>query len=134
MNGTMQEVQPALDRSRRWSLAASVSSILSAFIASICCVGPLVFALLGLGGAGLLVKFEPYRPYFIVLTIALLGTGFFLTMRKARATPATTDGGPECGCPAPRANRAGKIMLWAATVLVAGFLSFPSLAPYLFGG
>jgi len=63
MNGTMQDGQlAASDRSRRWSLAASVSSIISAFVASICCVGPLVFALLGIGGAGLFVKFEPYRP------------------------------------------------------------------------
>lgn len=110
--------------------AASVSSILSAFIASICCVGPLVFALLGIGGAGLLVKFEPYRPLFIAATFALLGTGFYLTYRKPKA--AATDGGPDCACPKPRANQAGKIMLWIATVLVVAFLSFPYLAPYLF--
>jgi mercuric ion transport protein len=94
---------------------------------------PLVFALLGLGGAGLLVKFEPYRPYFVAVTVALLGTGFYFTYRKPKAVAATTEGGPECACPAPRANRAGKIMLWVATVLVVGFLSFPYLAPYLFG-
>jgi mercuric ion transport protein len=134
MNGTMQDVQPsARDRSGRWSFAASVSSIISAFIASICCVGPLVFALLGLGGAGLLVKLEPYRPYLIAVTIALLGTGFYFTYRKPKAVAATAEGGPECACPAPRANRAGKIMLWVATILVVGFLSFPYLAPYLFG-
>jgi hypothetical protein len=34
-------------------------------------VGPLIFALLGLGGAGLLVKFEPYRPYFIAPAVAV---------------------------------------------------------------
>jgi mercuric ion transport protein len=124
-----------LDRSRRWSLTASISSIFSAFIASACCVGPLVFALLGIGGAGLLVKFEPYRPYFIVVTFALLGTGFYFTYRKPKAAAPTTavEGGPECACPAPRANRAGKIMLLVATVLVLAFLSFPYLAPYLFG-
>jgi mercuric ion transport protein len=136
MNGTMQDTQPATsERSRRWSLAASVSSIISAFIASICCVAPLVFALLGIGGAGLLVKFEPYRPHFIVVTFALLGTGFYLTYRKPKAAAATTEveGGPECACPPPTANRAGKIMLWVATVLVLGLLGFPDLAPYLFG-
>jgi hypothetical protein len=47
-----------------------------------------VFALLGIGGAGLLVKFEPYRPYFIVVTFALLGTGFYLTYRKPKAAAA----------------------------------------------
>lgn len=135
MNGTIQDVQPAApDRSRRWSLATSVSSIISAFIASICCVGPLVFALLGIGGAGLLVKFEPYRPYFMAVTFALLGAGFYFTYRKPKdAAGSMATGGPECACPAPRANRAGKIMLWVATILVVGFLSFPYLAPYLFG-
>jgi mercuric ion transport protein len=135
MSATIQEgTQPTPpDRSRRWSLAASASSILSAFIASACCVGPLVFALLGIGGVGFLVKFEPYRPYFIAATVALLGTGFYLTYRKPKATTAPVAGGVECACPVPRANRAGKIMLWVATILVVGFLSFPYLAPYLSG-
>jgi mercuric ion transport protein len=135
MNGTTRDAQPdTADRSRRWSLVTSISSILSAFVASICCVGPLVFALLGIGGAGLLVKLEPYRPYFIAVTFALLGAGFYLTYRKPKAAAATAvAGGPECACPAPRANRAGTIMLWVATVLVIGFLSFPYLASYLFG-
>jgi mercuric ion transport protein len=132
MSGTIQDVGRApADKSRQWSLAASASSILSAFIASACCVGPLIFALLGIGGAGLLVKFEPYRPYFVAATFALLGTGFYLTYRKPKTAPAA--GGPECACPAPRANRAGKIMLWIATVLVVAFLSFPYLAPHIFG-
>jgi mercuric ion transport protein len=108
-----------------------VGSVISAFIASACCIGPLVFALLGLGGAGLLVKFEPYRPYFIAATVALLGTGFYFTYRKPKtAGPA---GGPACDCPAPRTNRAGRIMLWVATVLVAAFLAFPYVAQVLWG-
>lgn len=134
MTGTLQEVRPSPpDRSRRWTFTASTSSIVSAFIASACCVGPLVFALLGIGGAGLLVKFEPYRPYFIALTVALLGTGFYFTYRKPKVAPVRTGEGPECACPAPAANRAGKIMLWVATLLVAVFLAFPYLAPHLFG-
>lgn len=134
MSGTQQDVGAgAPDRSRRWSFAASVSSIISAFIASICCVGPLVFALLGIGGAGLLLKLAPYRPYFTVMTFALLGAGFYFTYRRPKvAAGATAAQAPECACPAPRASRAGRIMLWAATVFVAAFLGFPYLAPYLF--
>lgn len=113
-----------------WSLVPIVGSVLSAFLASVCCVGPLVFALLGLGGAGLLLKFEPYRPYFTVATFAMLGAGFYFTYR--RPASARVDGGPDCACPAPRANRVGKIALWIAAILVVGFLGFPPLAPYLF--
>jgi len=133
MNGTSQGIQPAgSDRSRRWSLAASVSSIISAFIASICCIGPIVFALLGIGGAGLLVKFEPYRPYFTVLTLGLVGVGFYFTYRKPKVAAVSAQDGPACDCPHPKSNKLGKIMLWVATVLVVGFLSFPYLAAALF--
>ncbi|MBI5477414.1 MAG: mercury transporter MerT [Deltaproteobacteria bacterium] len=100
--------------------------MLSAFLASACCVGPLVLALLGLGGAGLLVKFEPYRPYFVALTFALLGAGFYFTYRRPRLAS------PACDCPAPRTNRAGRVMLWLSTAAVLGFLAFPSLVPLLF--
>ena len=113
----------------RLPLLASGGAILSAFLASACCIGPLVFALLGLGGAGLLLKFEPYRPYFIAVTVLLLGAGFYVTYRRPKAAAA----GATCDCPAPRTHRAGRIMLWVSTVLVAGFLIFPYLAPLLFG-
>ncbi|MBC7171003.1 MAG: mercury transporter MerT [Polyangiaceae bacterium] len=118
--------------SSRATFAASAGSIVSAFLASACCVGPLIFALLGLGGAGLLVKFEPYRPYLLALTFGLLGAGFYFTYRRPRVAQAASGAdGAACECPAPRANRAGKIMLWVATVLVVGFLASPYLVPYL---
>ena len=133
MNATLEDAAGApADRARRWSIGASVSSILSAFVASVCCVGPLVFALLGIGGAGLLLELEPYRPYFMGATFALLGAGFYLTYQKPTAG-GSVKGDPGCACPAPRANRAGKVMLWVATVVVAVFLAFPYLAPVLFG-
>ena len=100
-------------------------------MASICCVGPLLFALLGIGGAGLLVKLEPYRLHFTALTFALLGTGFYLTYRRPKTAP-LAQGNDACACPAPRASRAGKVMLWIATLLVAAFLVFPLLVPAIF--
>jgi mercuric ion transport protein len=117
----------------RGTALATGGSVVAAFLASACCVGPLIFALLGLGGGALLVKFEPYRPYFMAVTFALLGTGFYLTYRKPRLAPVATGAdGAACDCPAPRTNRAGRIMLWVASVLVVGFLVFPYLVPVLF--
>jgi FtsH-binding integral membrane protein len=110
----------------------SAGSILSAFLASACCVGPLIFALLGLGGAGLFIRFEPYRPYFIVLTFALLGAGFTFTYRRPKLAAPASDG-VACACPAPRTNQLGRVMLWVATALVGAFLLFPYLVPVLFG-
>lgn len=108
-------------------------ALVAAFIASLCCLGPLVFAVLGIGGAGLLVKFAPYRPYFTVLTLGLLALGFYLTYRPASVRKAALQGGPGCACEHPKSNRLGKIMLWVATALVVAFLIFPSIAAHLFG-
>jgi mercuric ion transport protein len=121
------------DGLQRWSLAASLSSITSAFLASICCVGPLLFALLGVGGAGLLLKLGPYRLHFMALTFALLGIGFYLTYRWPKTAP-LAEGSDACACPAPRAHRASKIMLWIATLLVTALLMFPFSAPVILGG
>ena len=120
------------DTSRHLSVAASTGALVAAFLASACCIGPLVFALLGLGGAGLLVALEPYRPYLIALTFGLLGLGFYLTYRKPKAV-AVGAGGEACACPAPRTHRVGRIMLWVTTALVIVFLLFPYIAPLIWG-
>ncbi len=113
--------------------AASVGgAIVAAFASSLCCLGPLLFAALGLGGAGLLVKLEAYRPYLAALTLALLGAGFYVTYRRPGLAPAVAAEGPACDCELPRANRLGRVVLWIATVVVAGFLGFPYLARALF--
>jgi len=125
----MEHVQETPDRSKRWSLAANTGAIFAAFIASACCVGPLVLALLGIGGGALLVKFEPYRPYFMAITFALLGLGFWLQYHKPK--PITGAGGATCDCPTPRANKAGRVMLWVATALVVAFLAFPYVTPLI---
>lgn len=111
--------------------ASMFGAVGAALTASVCCVGPLVFALLGLGGAGLLVKLEPWRPAMMAATAAFLGVGFWLTYRTPKQ-PAADATGDACGCEKPRVNRAGRIGLWLVTALVAGLLVFPYLTPYLF--
>ncbi len=130
----MDKVAAGADRppAKGWSIATLAGAVVSAFLASLCCLGPLLFALLGLGGAGLLVKFERYRPYFMVLTLGLLALGFYVTYRKPKAAAAAdVQGGLACDCEHPKSNRLGKVMLWVATVFVAGFLAFPYLAAAL---
>ncbi|GIW40308.1 MAG: mercuric transporter [Candidatus Binatia bacterium] len=107
--------------------AATLGSVVAAFLASACCVGPFVLAVLGLGGAGLLLRFEPYRPYLLTVTLLFLAAGFYLVYGRPRARTSAES----CECPAPRTNRAGKVLLWFATGLVAIFLAFPYVAPYL---
>ncbi|MCC6668387.1 MAG: cation transporter [Polyangiaceae bacterium] len=96
--------------------------MLAALAASSCCIGPLVLAALGIGGAGALAALLAYRPYILVATAALLGFGFYLTYRRPRAVQGDT-----CGCERPGTGRAGKVGLWVATLLVALFATAPTI-------
>jgi len=109
-------------RARTATLAASV---LGGFLASVCCIVPLVFAMLGLTGAAFALRFEPLRPYFLLLTYGLLGGAFYLTYRPAKAA---CEPGEDCGVPT---NRSGKVALWIATVVVLLTTAFPLYSAYL---
>jgi mercuric ion transport protein len=106
--------------------AAAGGAVLSGIVASVCCIGPLVFALMGISGAAFASKFEPLRPYFLVLTYTLLGGAFYLTYRPQRAAC-----GPGEACEMPRTNRVGRVLLWFAAVIVALVTAFPYYAVYL---
>jgi mercuric ion transport protein len=111
-----------------WSVASIAGAAVASLLASLCCIGPLLFAALGIGGAGALVKLERYRTYFTVATVLALGAGFYFTYRKPRAAQ-----GDACGCEVPQRRRIGRTLLWIATALVIGIWAFPFLAERLFG-
>ena len=96
--------------------------------ASICCLGPLLLAVLGVGGGALLLKFEPYRPYFLAATASLLGGAFYLTYR--RPPPGACEPGSLCAQPSSRKGQ--KIALWVVTLLVVLIVAFPYYAEALF--
>ena len=102
-------------------------SVIGGILASVCCIGPLVFALLGISGAAFAQRFEPLRPYFLVATYALLAGAFYSTYR-----PAAKECGPGEACEMPRTNRVGKVMLWIAAVVVLLTTAFPWYSVYLF--
>ena len=106
--------------------AAAAGSVMSGILASACCIGPLVFALLGISGAAFAQKFEPFRPYLLVVTYALLGGAFYLTYRPRQ--PAC---GPGDACANPRKNRFDRATLWVAAIVVILATTFPWYAGYL---
>src|SRR5262245_16197968 len=116
-------MQPRMrhDTGRRFSIGAAV---IGSIAASACCIGPLVLAALGIGGAGAFIGLTSYRPYILSLSAVLLATGFYLTYRR----PAVTLDGDACTCERPRAARAGKWTLWTATLAVVLLAAFPTLA------
>ena len=105
-------------------LLAAVGAIGAALLASLCCVGPLLVVTLGVG-AGLASRFEPLRPLFTVLTLALLALGFYVVYGRK---PAVRDGAAcsaDRSCSVPRHRRRDTIVLWVATVVALLLLTFP---------
>jgi mercuric ion transport protein len=99
----------------------SAGAVASAVAASVCCLGPLVLALLGLGGGALLLRFEPYRPYLLAATALFLGGGFYLTYRR----PPVEECAPGSTCAHPSSRNGQKIALWIVTAIVVLAAAFP---------
>jgi mercuric ion transport protein len=114
----------------RRGLLASFGAVGAAFLASLCCIGPVLFVTLGVG-AGLAARFEPLRPVFTILTVALLALGFYVVYGRR---PAAADGiacGPDERCSAPRHLTRDKIVLWVATTVALALLTFPQWSKLL---
>lgn len=101
---------------------SSAGSIVTAVIASLCCIGPAVLAIVGAGSLGAFAAFEKYRPYFIGLTAILLGAAFYLTYRKREVK--CEDG----SCKIEGAGKWNKIGVWGATIIAALAVAYPYLA------
>ena len=116
-------IEKTENRGRR-GIAASLGAIGAALLASLCCIGPVLFVTLGLG-AGLASRFEPLRPAFSVITIALIAVGFYTVYGRRRARiddpSCTVDG----SCVVPRNRSRDKILLWIATLIALVLLTFP---------
>lgn len=102
----------------RWALGGAV---LAAFAASLCCVGPLLFVVLGLGAFGAVSVFESMRPWLLGVTAVFLAVGFYRTYFKREQACA-----PGEACATKPVNRAGRAGLWIASALVVAF----ALSPY----
>lgn len=112
------------DKTQKATLAGS---LVAGFLASICCIGPVVFAILGFSGITFIQKFEQYRNVFIAAAALLLAVGFYFTYRKK--PPEECD--PGSFCANPKSDRINKIVLWFATVLIAFFIFFPNIVEKL---
>jgi mercuric ion transport protein len=113
--------------------AATAGGVIAAFLASLCCVGPLVLAALGVGvgatgflasTAGALKALLPYRPFFIGLTALLLGVAFYMAYRTPKTVCAP---GTSCGPGSVRSQH--RAALWVVTALALALI----LAPYWLG-
>jgi mercuric ion transport protein len=107
----------------------TLGSVVAAFLASLCCLGPLLLGGLGLGTV-LVATFAPLRPYFLAVSALLLSAGFYFVYRKPKPVQACE--GEPCVPHAP-GKRAAKAMLWLAAVAVVALALFPKYGGKLAG-
>ena len=115
----------------RRGMLAAVGAVGAGFLASLCCIGPVLFVTLGVG-AGLASRFEPLRPLFTVLTLGLLAIGFYVVYGAPR--PVAADGaacGPGESCATPRRRTRDKVVLWFAAAVALLLLTFPQWSKLL---
>lgn len=119
-------------RDGKWANAGLTASVVAAFGASICCIGPIAAAFLGLTSFGALVKYELYRPIFTAVTLAFLGAAFYLAYRKRPAEACET--GSICATHgASRVQRINRIVMWVVTSIVIMILTFPTWSNWILG-
>lgn len=97
------------------SLAAGIT-----VLTSICCVGPAVVALLGVGGAVAAAALEPWRPWLLAGAVLSLAAAFWRSYRPVRLADGTA-------CPIAGA-RWSRFVLWFSAAAVAVAASLPLLS------
>lgn len=112
--------------------AGLTAGIATAFAASICCIGPIVAATLGLTSLGALARYESLRPLFGAVSIAFLAVAVFLTYRDR----GDADCQPGSVCEvhgADRVRRVNRMVLWIAAIVITVVLTFPTWSNWILG-
>lgn len=98
-------------------------AVSAGLLASLCCIGPLLFVLFGVGAFGAAATFESARPFLLIASVLLLGIAFYSTyFRRAEGCA------PEEVCATKPINKAGRLGLWIASVAVLMFAMVPYFA------
>jgi copper chaperone CopZ len=98
-------------------------SIFAAIGASLCCVGPILFALLGVGAFGASSVFQSLRPYLLAVAVLAIAFGFYRAYFRREACA------PGEACATKPLSRASRAVLWFASLAVLAF----ALSPYYVG-
>jgi mercuric ion transport protein len=96
------------------SSLGAIATSLVATATTLCC------AILGTSGVLTAAKLAPYRPYFILGSIALLGWGFWLAYRPRGGCIGKT-----CTTASAKITRA---LLWLAAVVTVAAILLPNFA------
>lgn len=113
-------------RVARIGMAASIAT---AFGASVCCIGPIVAVMFGMTSLAALAKYEPLRPIFGVVTVALLAVAFYATYKRPAAD---CEPGSVCATQGPdRVQKINRMALWLATAVALVVFTFPTWSAWV---
>lgn len=107
------------------------SAILTALLASLCCITPVLAVLGGLSGIASAFSFlDPFRPYFIAFTAIILGYAFYNAYKPKKKTDI------DCACDSEPEQKKNFInskgFLWIITVVAVVLISFPYYSKVFF--
>jgi len=104
-----------------------VGGVIGTLLASVCCLGPLVLVLLGVGGAWVsgLGALYPFKPYLLAATAAFLAWSGYMLYRPKKACAIGSL------CANPRLMRVQRIAFWAVAASVTVIVLLPEILPRL---
>ncbi len=110
------------------------SAIVTAVLASLCCITPVLAVLGGISGIATTFDFlEPLRPYFIAFTAIILGYAFYNAYKPKKETDI------ECACEEEDEHGANKTkfinskaFLWTVAIAATLMITFPYYSQVLF--
>ena len=110
----------------------ATGGLLGAIVASTCCVLPVILFALGISGAWIsnLVSLARYKPFFIVLSLVFIGTGFWMVYFKPQISIPKVQ---STSCYRPFSEKTIKITLWSAVIIILIVFLIPHIAPFLLG-
>jgi len=106
----------------KWGAKSSlIVAVFSGIGASLCCIGPFILLLLGVGGAWMsaVTALAPLRPIMIVITLVFLGFAFWqLYFKRITCEPGKV-------CAIPRYLRIQRLIFWIVTIILLLIITFP---------
>ena len=100
--------------------------IIASFIASFCCIGPLILTILGISGAAAFVKLEAVRLPMILVVLTLFGFSGFTLYRKRNSCE------PGSICADPKKYRRMVVFYWIGLVVALLGITSPQWVAWLF--
>ena len=100
--------------------------VLAAFVASLCCIGPLILTILGVSGAAVLSKFDILRLPMIFIVVVLFGAAGFYLFRKKETCE------PDSICANPKKYKRMVIAYWLGLIFAILGLTSPYWIVWIF--